>query len=366
MRILQVANFVTPTSGGLRTTIDSLRVGYERRGWHVFRITPFAEPDHRVVIDEIPSLRVPMMHGYRAIVGRRIVKDAVTVINPDIIEMSDTTTFAWLPKWAQSQGIPCVVISHERTDIAVSSVWGLSFLLRRVVKNWKTHIARYATAVVCASRFAAQEFAHTDCEPVIIPLGTTPYKAQMGREYERNEAVTRIAMCGRLSPEKAPRIAFEAVRHLSRTQPVEFVVIGDGPMRPRLQHEFDDLNVDFRGFVSNRDEVFQELASADVVVNLGPIETFGLVTVEALACGTPVVVANSGASRDIISDECGRSVPLDPTQVALAVLELLEQSGGNMSEKCRRVASRFTWDRTVESFSDLHLSLVDRATYVSN
>lgn len=103
MRILQVANFVTPTSGGLRTTIDSLRVGYERRGWHVFRITPFAETDHRVVIDEIPSLRVPRMHGYRAIVGRRIVKDAVTVINPDIIEMSDTTTFAWLPKWAQSE-----------------------------------------------------------------------------------------------------------------------------------------------------------------------------------------------------------------------------------------------------------------------
>jgi alpha-1,6-mannosyltransferase len=366
MRILQVANFVTPTSGGLRTTIDSLRVGYERRGWHVFRITPFAGTEHRVAIDDIPSVRVPMMNGYRAIVARRIVRDAITVINPDIIEMSDTTTFAWLPKWAQSQGIPCVVISHERTDIAVSSVWGLSFLLRRVVKNWKTHIARYATAVVCASRFAAQEFAHTDREPVIIPLGTTSYKAQLGREYEPNEAVTRIAMCGRLSAEKAPRIAFEAVRYLSRTQPVEFVVIGDGPMRPSLQHEFDDLNVDFQGFVSNRDEVFHELASADVVVNLGPIETFGLVTVEALACGTPVVVANSGASRDIISDECGRSVPLDPTQVALAVLELLEQSGDNMSEKCRRVASRYSWDRTVESFSDLHLSLLDRATYVSN
>jgi alpha-1,6-mannosyltransferase len=75
------------------------------------------------------------------------------------------------------------------------------------------------------------------------------------------------------------------------------VVAGDGPLRGRLERAArrKALPVQFAGFVTDPKHLATLLASADVVVAPGPVETFGLAALEALACGTPVVVSGDSA-----------------------------------------------------------------------
>ena len=73
------------------------------------------------------------------------------------------------------------------------------------------------------------------------------------------------------------------------------VVVGEGPMRTKLQRQAAGLPIDFTGFVSERRTVAGLLASADVTLAPGPHETFGLAALESLACGTPAVVSRTSA-----------------------------------------------------------------------
>ena len=75
------------------------------------------------------------------------------------------------------------------------------------------------------------------------------------------------------------------------------MVAGDGPLRPRLERRAAraGLPVTFAGFLSGRADLAALLASADVALAPGPAETFGLAALEALACGTPVVVSAESA-----------------------------------------------------------------------
>ena len=80
------------------------------------------------------------------------------------------------------------------------------------------------------------------------------------------------------------------------------VVAGDGPLRARLERAArrKGLPVTFAGFITDPTELAALLASADVVIAPGPVETFGLAALEALACGTPVVVSADSALPEVI------------------------------------------------------------------
>ena len=80
------------------------------------------------------------------------------------------------------------------------------------------------------------------------------------------------------------------------------VVAGDGPLRARLERAARraSLPVRFAGFVTDPKELAILLASADVVIAPGPVETFGLAALEALACGTPVVVSAASALPEVV------------------------------------------------------------------
>src|SRR6201985_518230 len=94
------------------------------------------------------------------------------------------------------------------------------------------------------------------------------------------------------------------------------VVVGDGPLRARLQRQAARLPVDFTGFVSDRHSVAELLASADVALAPGPHETFGLAALESLACGTPAVVSRTSALAEILTTDSGATAENDPRALA--------------------------------------------------
>lgn len=110
------------------------------------------------------------------------------------------------------------------------------------------------------------------------------------------------------------------------------------------------------GFTSNVGELIELYSAADVLVNPSNVETFGLVTVEAMACGTPVVAFDNSGSTEIVTEDCGVLVEDGNTEELLAsVSEILKQGKERYSAACRaHVCENFEKSRQVGEYISLY------------
>jgi glycosyltransferase involved in cell wall biosynthesis len=148
---------------------------------------------------------------------------------------------------------------------------------------------------------------------------------------------------------------------------MRLVVAGHGPLRGRLEALATRAggHIDFAGLVSP-DALPGLLQAADLFVLPSiALEAFGLVTLEALACGTPVLATNRCASPEILGPLDGQL--LIPGSDAIAIAEailtravpLARQPG--LRERCRRYAAdNFSWDTTAGAFESLARELLRR------
>lgn len=366
MRILQAANFVAPTSGGLRTTMRALSQGYRRAGHDVVRVVPGpvdAEertPDARVI--SLGAPRIPGFGGYRMIPAGRRLETLLDDLRPDRIEVSDRLSLQVLGRWGARHGVPSVAISHERLD-AVLSLYLPGVRLARVAADaWNRRLVDAFDTIVCTTDWARREFDRIGAPRLAqVPLGVDlhlfdPRHASTALHRAlAPDGGPLLVMASRLSPEKEPELAIEAVRTLHRRGVrAHLVVAGTGPTQAACERRARDLPVTFLGFVSERDRLAQLLATADVVLAPGPVETFGLSALEALASGTPVVGRRSGALPELLDHDAGRVAYSHPASVAGAVRELLDTDPRHTTASARAQAERFDWHATVDRMLDVH------------
>jgi len=370
MKIVQVANFVHETSGGMRTALGALQAQYLALGHEVVLIRPSFESlsDETNLVKDftIRGPVLPMTGGYRVIAGRRELQRILLGLRPDVVELSDKSTLYWVPKWCKKNGIACVVFSHERTDLAINSLGWKRFPLVPIVSYFRRAIVRSADAIVCASQYAAEEFDGQSDSVHIVPLGVDSSQFVSSQKSPAWGTPFTLVVCARLSPEKNVDVAIEALRILCRNQICQMLVLGDGPLMNKLQEQAIGLPVHFMGHVTDRDTLANLLTFADVVLNLGHVETFGLVSIEALASGTPVVVASDGASREVIDNSCGRVVNLEPTVIVSAIQQLRQLSRKDLCTQCELRASNFNWTATGERMVDLFTSSIGISKYVNH
>jgi alpha-1,6-mannosyltransferase len=356
-RIVQVANFVTPTSGGLRTTLAHLADGYAAQGHEVVQVLP-GERDHVEVTGWgrrvlVASPTVPGT-GYRVMFATPRLQATLAALAPDVLEVHDRTTLRGLGAWAARRQVPSLVVSHERLDRWLRQ-WLPGWLpLAAMADRANTALAAGFGTVLCTTGWAAQEFTRLDVPNLcMVPLGVdlTLFRPRL-HASGRDDVL--LVMASRLSREKRPDLAVDAVRELCRRGvPVRLVVAGHGPMRKRLEREAKDLPIEWRGFVSDRRELAALMAEADVVLAPGPVETFGLAALEALACGSPVVVNRHSALPEVVGG-AGRSAASSGFVFAQAVLELLSLDEATRRQVARRRAEQFSWETTVGGFLDAH------------
>ena len=155
-------------------------------------------------------------------------------------------------------------------------------------------------------------------------------------ELDGDRRGRRILFVGRPEPRKGLRILLEAFRRLDRD--AELVLVG-----PRGSY---GARVQALGRVGD-DALRRELAAADVLCapSLGG-ESFGLVLVEAMAAGLPVVASRIAGYEDVLPERCGRLVPPgDVTALASALEELLADAPlrERLGAEGRREAARYAW-----------------------
>jgi alpha-1,6-mannosyltransferase len=221
-----------------------------------------------------------------------------------------------------------------------------------------------ADYVVVCSRFAAAEFERSS-RVRIVPLGVDTELFRPDHRAESEPAwparPLRLVTASRLSAEKRPDMAIATLTALqSRGVQAELTVVGSGPQRRRLQRLAAGLPVHFAGFVTPA-RLIELLAGADVALAPGPAETFGLAALEALACGTPVVVVKGAATAELIEDHprAGRVAHPDHHSFAGAVVDLLTDP----TRRCaaRAAAETFAWERRVRCMRGIHAIAARRA-----
>ncbi len=382
MRIAQLANFIGPASGGMKTAIHALGEGYVAAGCQRLLVIPGPE-DSRASTSagDVIQMRAPRVGGgYRLIVEPWRVAEVLEQWRPTSIELSDKLTLLPVARWARRSGVGSVLLSHERltdmfamrTGLDTTSKVSIALLNRILVRSFDT--------IVVTSRYAEDEFAQAaagvNCPMVRVPLGVdldTFRPAQRGSSDEVAPSTLgditrplRLIHFGRLSREKSPHLAVATAVELHRRGiPLQLDVYGEGPHLAELVALAAAAPVTFHGFVEGRADLNAQIAAADISLSVCPSETFGLAVLEALASGTPVVTADRGGARELVDATSGAWAAPDRATLADAVLDLAERAGPARRRGARARAELFPWSTTVESMLSVHERIARSARVVA-
>jgi alpha-1,6-mannosyltransferase len=287
-------------------------------------------------------------------------------LKPDALEVSDRFTLSKVGLWAKKRNIHTVVFSHETLSGLVKSTFKLN--LKKFVDWHNTRLASRFHNVVTTTAFAAREFDKISTKNLVhVPLGVDlqTFSPKHRSEELRTEllkgADVLLLHCGRMSREKNPQNSILALRELrNRGVNARLVYVGMGPMFKSLKEEAKDLPVTFLGYIVDRDMLAQIIASADVSIAPGPIETFCLAALESLASGTPVVASSTSAVGEFLlldsSEPVGAVANNNPSAFADAINKVLElrRTQPNLPQMCHQQAENYPWSSTLMMMLRLH------------
>jgi glycosyltransferase involved in cell wall biosynthesis len=180
----------------------------------------------------------------------------------------------------------------------------------------------------------------------------------------------RLLYVGRIDDRKGLHIAFEALAKLPEDTTLEILGRGDAAYRVRLDELANRLGVArrVRFGVAPRTELRDHYRAADAL--LFPVlwdEPFGLVPIEAMSCGTPVVATGTGGSAEFLAHDrnCLLTGPGDPTALAGAIGRLAADPSlrARLVEGGLRLAEELTTDRLADTFEAWHSAAAERFSH---
>jgi phosphatidylinositol alpha 1,6-mannosyltransferase len=258
-------------------------------------------------VTPVPSVPIPGRSEYRLTLGiPRSVRDKIAAFRPTLFHVASPDPLGLAAvRLANRWQLPCVASYHSRHDI-YSHYYGVGFLAR----PWQRYLRwLYST---CAQLYAPSEevvaLLRADRIGRDVRLWTRgvdlnrfnpdrrsqPWRRAMG--FADDEIV--VAFISRLVAEKNIGLVQEVLQLLEqRGVPHRQLFVGEGPERARLQAKLP--NAVFTGFLDG-DALSTAYASADVFFFPSVTETFGIVTLEAMASGLPAVCANATGSASLV------------------------------------------------------------------
>ncbi|HEX5385944.1 MAG TPA: glycosyltransferase family 4 protein [Gemmatimonadales bacterium] len=363
MRIALVTEFYYPHLGGVTEHVHNLAKVFNAAGHHTIVITshmrmPVGSPDaHEYARDEpfvrrVGTSRVIYSAGSFARVTtgwrlRRQLRDLFRAEKIDVVHIHGglAPTFgviAPFPAW--DLGLPVVATFH--------SWFAKSHLLRtfRRIAQWS--IDRHAATIAVSQPVvdAHARYLHANWE--IIPNGVDTDFFASGEGAPAAPRPTLLFL-GRLDPRNGLETVLRAMPAiLDRHPTTRLVVAGDGPLRPLYERLARPVagHVEFLGRVNgNRPDVY---GSADIYLCPTTKASFGITLLEAMACGTPMVVSDITGFRELV-DGGSEAVLVpkgDPAAWASATGDLLGDPARRaaMSAAGRAKSAEFAWPRVAD------------------
>jgi glycosyltransferase involved in cell wall biosynthesis len=326
VRIALASDAWTPQTNGVVTTLRATLETLTALGHEVRVISP--QGLRSIACPSYPEIRLAVLPGQH-------VAREVKAFAPHAIHIATEGPLGLsVRRYCRSRGLPFTTSYHTRYPEYLRARWPLPLT---VTYAWlrRFHGAATRTFVSSASlekQLTARGFTHlhrwrrgVDLKR-FRPLPPHPQLAGLARP---------IMVC-------AGRLAVEKNLHafLGLDVPGTKVMIGDGPERAALEERYPQTR--FTGYRFG-DELASLLAGADVLVFPSRTDTFGLVMIEALACGVPVAAFPVPGPIDVI--EPGVTGVLD-TDLAAAIAAALKLDRG----VCARHGAAFTWEAATAQF----------------
>ena len=303
--------------------------------------------------------------------GRRSIKEAIYFAEkllPKLVkerfDVIDCQEFPYFPCFTAKvhslfRKTPLVITWHEIWD----KYW-FEYLGKKGLFGW---IVERLTARLISKNIAVSERTKKDLES----LGVKNVKViHNGIDFKKIESVkpseeeSDIVFAGRLIKDKNVDVLIKAISLIRREiSDIKCIIIGDGPEKEKLMKLAKELgvenNVKFVGFLENHDDVIAYMKSSKVFVLPSTREGFGIVALEANACGLPVVTVNHGrnAACDFINGKNGFICEISAENIAEKILIGLE-IGNAMRRKCVENAINYDWSKIADLTESFYRCLV--------
>ncbi len=356
MHLVDITMFYAAEGGGVSTYLNAKANWLARRG-HVENailrhtiMSPNVETcgDAVPALVRIPAAGLPGFHGFRMPLSVSAPARLLEAAGPDLVEAGDAGHCAWAAlRMRKRYDIPAVAFYHSDLPRLVQPRLGR--WIARGTCRYLANLYRQFDLVLAPSRLMVEQLDEIGVHDAVHqPLGID---AAVFRPERRDETLrehlgldpdTRLLIyAGRFTPEKKLHVLVEAMRKLGERY--HLILVGAGQDQALLCAP----NVTIVPFRRDQRALARLLASCDVLVHPGDCETFGLIVLEAMACGLPVVGANGGGVAELVDRETG--ILAEPNKVdslAGAIEAIYYRDMARMGQAARsKAAGRYDWNR---------------------
>src|SRR4051812_14094199 len=359
LRVALVTSSYNYIPDGVALTLNRL-VGYlESQGVEVLVFAPIADRPafvHQGTVVPVPSIALPGRPEYRLALGMAgYVKRQLLDFQPDIIHIGvpDLLGHAALAL-AKAHGIPVVASYHTRYETYLKHYWYLA-----PAEGWLKRILRrfYGACreVYLPSDSVRQALLADGLQDNFKPwprgidmarFSPAKRSTQWRARYGIGPDELVILHVSRLVREKRLDTLTRALSQIA--VPHRVLIVGDGPERESVEQQLP--NAIFTGFLEGED-LAAAYASSDIFFFPSDSESFGNVTLEAMAAGLPSVCADATGSRSlVVAEETGFLAPADDAAAFAQAMTALAQDENlrrRMGQAARLRAQGFSWEETL-------------------
>lgn len=376
--VLDITEFFGETTGGIRTYLLE-KAKYVESSPELRHVLVVPGPDDTVT--EATGVRcyrlrgqpVPTQHPYRFMAGLRANTRIFAHEQPSVIEVGSTGIVPWIVnRAARGTDIPVVCFFHSDFPniIAPHHKTGMAWTAaRELAYGYLRALDRLFVTTLVASDFSASELRRVGVENTVrVPMGVDldrfhPRRKECAAETRREHSLPEgplMAYVGRFAREKDLHVLIDAWTMVERDTDATLLMIGDGPLRAELRARAKAKRILWLPFEKNRDRLADLVAALDFYIAPGPVETFGLAAVEALATGIPVLSCDRGAVAEHVQRSGAGRLFVTGTAASLAeeVSAMLRDDLPSLGAKGRAHAEREhcwtgTFDRLFRVYADL-------------
>ena len=356
MHVVDATLFYSPTSGGVKRYLLAKHEWMRAHtNWRHSLVVPGEHATHAP--DDLSTVAggvVPGAFNYRLPLNPMRWSRAIDALEPDLIEVGDVFHPAWAAaSVANRRRIPLIGFYHSNFPELAGRRLGSA--VQKFIEWYVQLTYQNCAQVLAPSRYICQYLhgigvRHAMHHPLGVDVETFS-PARRGRDLRAElhlPAHTRLLLfAGRFSAEKNIPVLLETFRKLG--DPYHLLIIGGGEAG-RTD------NVTRLPYCRDNRELASYFGAADAFVHAGVHETFGLVILEALACGRPVVAMRAGAVPELFDERAGvlAEPHADPVRaaenLAAAITSLYDCDLDALGRAARaHVTGNYSWTRALQS-----------------
>jgi alpha-1,6-mannosyltransferase len=360
LRFVDVTMFYTTESGGVRTylTAKANWLARQTRVEHIVVAPDLIDSRGGARFVGVPSVPIPYARGYRMPLSCRVAAHKIAELRPDFIEVGDPYQLAWAALRVKTRAdVPVVAFCHSDLPRLVAHRFGPN--AQGIAKRHMRSLYRRFDLVLAPSCSMVEQLIDIGVPKVSHqPLGvdTTIFhparrKNCLRKQLGLPEDSRLLIYAGRFTNEKKLPVLIEAVRQLGH--PYHLLLVGCGGRLPPAPH------VTCLSFRRNTVELAELIASCDALVHAGDQETFGLVVLEAMACGLPVIGVDAGGVSELVDQETGILVERNNAAAfAEGIQHVYERGIGILGANARRKAVHtYDWNCIIPQLMHQYTSL---------